>query len=76
MKNINEGYYVLVSTESSNIKKFYYTSNGLFNINDKVIVETDFGEELGIICSQPTVESDIDSHGCFQPITRVCTKMI
>lgn len=74
MKNVNEGFYVLVDTESNKNKKFYYTSNNNFCVLDKVIVETSLGEELGIIHSNPVSESEIVFEGCFEPIVRSCTE--
>lgn len=55
--NNNEGYFVEVSYDSNKGKRHYYTLDKSLKINDKVIVETPLGTELGIITSSLVKES-------------------
>ena len=54
----NEGYFVEVSFDSNKSKRHYYTLDNSLKINDKVIIETPLGIELGIVSENPIKESN------------------
>lgn len=57
MGNI-EGFFVEVSYDSSKNKRHYYTTDKSLKINDKVVIETPLGVELGTVESNLIKESE------------------
>lgn len=53
----NEGYFVEVSYDSSKGKRHYYTLDNNLKANDKVVIETPLGTELGTVNGHPIKES-------------------
>ena len=62
----NEGFYLEVRVSSSSEKLFYYCLNKDIKVNDYVIVETNFGIEMGIVCKEPKKESESEGYSCKQ----------
>lgn len=54
----NEGYFVEVSYDSSKGKRHYYTLDNNLKANDKVVIETPLGTELGTVNGHPIKESN------------------
>ncbi len=54
----NEGYFVGIICDSSKGKKYYYTSDNSFKINDAVVIETSLGIEIGFIVTDLIKESE------------------
>lgn len=54
----NEGYFVEVSYDSNKGKRHYYTLDNSLKINDRVVIETPLGTELGSISGNLVKESD------------------
>ena len=70
----NEGYFVEVSYDSSKNKRHYYTLDNNLKINDKVVIETSIGEELGTISSNLIKESNSSYTDNTLTIIRKATK--
>ena len=72
--NNNEGYFVEVSYDSNKGKRHYYTLDNTLKINDKVVIETPLGIELGIISGQLIKESNSSYSDNTLTILRSATK--
>ena len=70
----NEGFFVEVSYDSSKSKRHYYTLDNTLKNNDKVVVETQLGVELGTICGNLIKESDSSYRDNSLTIVRKATK--
>ena len=70
----NEGFFVEVSYDSSKSKLHYYTLDNTLKNNDKVVVETQLGVELGTICGNLIKESDSSYSDNSLTIVRKATK--
>ena len=70
----NEGYVVEVNYDSNKGKRYYYTVDNSLKINDKVVVETSLGLELGTITANPTKESNSSYIDNSLNITRKANK--
>lgn len=70
----NEGFFVEVSYDSSKSKRHYYTLDNTLKNNDKVVVETQLGVELGTICGNLIKESDSSYSDNSLTIVRKATK--
>lgn len=70
----NEGFFVEVSYDSSKSKRHYYTLDNTLKNNDKVVVETQLGLELGTICGNLIKESDSSYSDNSLTIVRKATK--
>jgi len=56
--NNNEGYFVEVSYDSNKGKRHYYTLDKDLKINDKVVIETPLGIEIGTVSGNLIKESE------------------
>ena len=54
----NEGFFVEVSYDSSKGKRHYYTLDSTLKTNDKVVIETPLGTELGVVSGNLIKESE------------------
>ena len=70
----NEGYFVEVSYDSNKGKRHYYTLDNTLKTNDKVVIETTLGIELGSITSSLIKESDSPYTDNSLTIIRSATK--
>ena len=68
----NEGYYLEVSLDSVKEKNYYYSSFKNLKKGDYVVVETEFGVEVGIISANPTLESESSGYS-YKSILRVAS---
>ncbi len=69
----NEGFYLEVEVESSKDRGFYYCSFNDVKKGSYVVVETAFGEEVGIVTRNPKKESEAES-ASFKQIIRVASE--
>lgn len=72
--NNNEGYFVEVSYDSNKGKRHYYTLDNNIKPNDKVVIETPLGIELGTISGQLIKESNSSYSDNTLTILRSATK--
>lgn len=70
----NKGFYIEVEVDSSKNKQFYYCSNEDIKKGDKVLVETSFATEVGIVSKQPKKE-DESLVNSFNEIIRICDEL-
>ena len=70
----NEGFFVEVSYDSSKSKRHYYTLDNTLKSNDKVVVETQLGIELGTVCGNLINESNSSYSDNSLTIVRKATK--
>ena len=68
----NEGFYLEVKVASSSEKLFYYCLDNSIKKDDYVVVETNFGVEMGIVSKEPKKESESEGYSSKQ-ILRVAT---
>lgn len=67
---LNEGFYLEVEVDSSKDKGFYYCSFDNIKKGDYVVVETSFGEEVGVVVRDPKKESEAEGSS-FKQIVRI-----
>ena len=70
----NEGYFVQISYDSSKSKHYYYTLDKNLTIDEHVVIETPLGIELGLVCSKPIKESDLNYNDNSMAIIRIATE--
>lgn len=70
----NEGFFVEVAYDSSKGKRHYYTLDNTLKNNDKVVVETQLGIELGTVCGNLIKESNTSYSDNSLTIIRKATK--
>lgn len=70
----NEGFFVEVSYDSNKGKRHYYTLDNTLKMNDKVVIETPLGQELGIIGGDLIKESESKYTDNTLTIIRKATK--
>ena len=70
----NEGYFVEVSYDSNKGKRHYYTLDNTFKLNDKVVIETPLGIELGVISGDLVKESNSNYNDNTLTIIRKATE--
>ena len=70
----NEGFFVEVSYDSSKGKRHYYTLDNSLKIDDKVVVETPLGIELGTVSGNLVKESESNYSDNTLTIIRTATK--
>ena len=66
----NEGYYLEIELDSNKEKNYFYSSFSDIKKGDHVVVESEFGLEVGLVCKNPVLESECQAYSC-KPILRV-----
>ena len=66
----NEGYYLEIELDSNKEKNYFYSSFSDIKKGDHVVVESEFGLEVGLVCENPVLESECQAYSC-KPILRV-----
>lgn len=69
----NEGYYLEVELDSNKEKNYFYSSLSSIKKGDYVVVESEFGLEVGIVCKNPITESESQGYSS-KSILRVATE--